>query len=138
MSSMFFRSLGENPSVEPSEAAPKLPVSNMLTSKARSASSEAAAATAEEVAKLFVECIAAPAFDEKAKAIFAAKKNLRLLELPFAGLEPDRELQLKRISGGRPVLTVKRSASASPATGSAKAHDMEQKTLIEIAFGGAK
>jgi len=43
--------------------------------------------------------------------------------------------RLKRISGGRPVLTVKRSASASPATGSAKAHDMEQKTLLEVAFG---
>jgi phosphoribosylaminoimidazolecarboxamide formyltransferase/IMP cyclohydrolase len=58
------------------------------------------AATAEEVAKLFAECIAAPGFDEKAKSIFAAKKNLRLLELPPGGLEPDRELQLKRISGG--------------------------------------
>jgi phosphoribosylaminoimidazolecarboxamide formyltransferase/IMP cyclohydrolase len=58
------------------------------------------AATAEEVAKLFVECIAAPGFDEKAKAIFAAKKNLRLLELPAGGLEPERELQLKRIFGG--------------------------------------
>jgi phosphoribosylaminoimidazolecarboxamide formyltransferase/IMP cyclohydrolase len=58
------------------------------------------AATAEEVAKLFVECIAAPGFDEKAKAIFAAKKNLRLLELPAGGLEPERELQLKRILGG--------------------------------------
>jgi 2-oxoglutarate dehydrogenase E1 component len=46
--------------------------------------------------------------------------------------------RLKRISGGRPVLTVKRSAAASPATGSAKAHDMEQKTLIDLAFGGAK
>jgi phosphoribosylaminoimidazolecarboxamide formyltransferase/IMP cyclohydrolase len=58
------------------------------------------AATAEEVAKLFVECIAAPGFDEKAKSIFAAKKNLRLLELPAGGLEPERELQLKRIFGG--------------------------------------
>ena len=58
------------------------------------------AATAEEVAKLFVECIAAPGFDEKAKTIFAAKKNLRLLELPGNGLEPGRELQLKRILGG--------------------------------------
>src|ERR1700686_5346303 len=58
------------------------------------------AATAEEVAKLFVECIAAPGFDEKAKTIFSAKKNLRLLELPGNGLEPDRELQLKRILGG--------------------------------------
>ena len=58
------------------------------------------AATAEEVAKLFVECIAAPGFDEKSKAIFAAKKNLRLLQLPPDGLEPERELQLKRILGG--------------------------------------
>jgi len=58
------------------------------------------AATAEEVAKLFAECIAAPGFDEKAKAIFSAKKNLRLLELPPDGLEPERELQLKRILGG--------------------------------------
>jgi phosphoribosylaminoimidazolecarboxamide formyltransferase / IMP cyclohydrolase len=58
------------------------------------------ASTAEEVAKLFVECIAAPGFDEKSKAIFAAKKNLRLLELPPGGLEPERELQWKRILGG--------------------------------------
>jgi phosphoribosylaminoimidazolecarboxamide formyltransferase/IMP cyclohydrolase len=61
---------------------------------------EVDAATAEEVAKLFVECIAAPGFDARAKEIFAAKKNLRLLELPADGLEPERELQLKRILGG--------------------------------------
>ncbi len=33
-----------------------------------------------------------------------------------------------------PVRSVKRSASASPATGSAKAHEMEQKTLLTLAF----
>jgi len=58
------------------------------------------AVTAEEVAKLFVECIAAPGFDSRAKEIFAAKKNLRLLELPAGGLDPEHELQLKRILGG--------------------------------------
>jgi len=58
-------------------------------------------ATAEEVAKLFVECIAAPLVLPAArKEIFAAKKNLRLLELPPGGLEPERELQLKRVLGG--------------------------------------
>jgi phosphoribosylaminoimidazolecarboxamide formyltransferase / IMP cyclohydrolase len=57
-------------------------------------------ATAEEVAKLFVECIAAPGFDGEAKRLFAAKKNLRLLELAGNGLEPERELQLKCILGG--------------------------------------
>jgi len=61
---------------------------------------EVDAVTAEEVAKLFVECIAAPGFAPHAKEIFAAKKNLRLLELPPGGLDPERELQLKRILGG--------------------------------------
>ncbi len=32
------------------------------------------------------------------------------------------------------VRSVKRSASASPATGSAKAHELEQKTLLTLAF----
>ena len=42
--------------------------------------------------------------------------------------------RLKRIAGERPVLSVKRSGSASPATGSAKAHEMEQKTVLALAF----
>ena len=42
--------------------------------------------------------------------------------------------RLRRIAGDRQVLSVKRSAAASPATGSAKAHEMEQKTLIELAL----
>ncbi len=42
--------------------------------------------------------------------------------------------RLRRIAGDRPVLSVKRSASASPATGSAKAHEVEQKTLLTLAF----
>jgi 2-oxoglutarate dehydrogenase E1 component len=42
--------------------------------------------------------------------------------------------RLRHIAGERPVLSVKRSASASPATGSAKAHEMEQNTLLSLAF----
>jgi 2-oxoglutarate dehydrogenase E1 component len=42
--------------------------------------------------------------------------------------------RLRHIAGDRPVLSVKRSASASPATGSAKAHEMEQSTLLALAF----
>ena len=34
-----------------------------------------------EMAKLFLEVIAAPEFDEGAKAVFASKKNLRLVEV---------------------------------------------------------
>jgi 2-oxoglutarate dehydrogenase E1 component len=43
--------------------------------------------------------------------------------------------ELRRMAGDRAVLSVKRSAVASPATGSAKAHDLEEKTLIDLAFG---
>jgi 2-oxoglutarate dehydrogenase E1 component len=42
--------------------------------------------------------------------------------------------RLRHIAGDRSVLSVKRSASASPATGSAKAHGMEQNTLLSLAF----
>ncbi len=42
--------------------------------------------------------------------------------------------RLRRVAGERAVLSVKRSASASPATGSAKAHEMEQKTILTLAF----
>jgi 2-oxoglutarate dehydrogenase E1 component len=42
--------------------------------------------------------------------------------------------RLRRIAADRPVLSVKRSASASPSTGSAKAHEVEQKTLLALAF----
>ncbi len=43
--------------------------------------------------------------------------------------------RLRRISANRAVLSVKRSASASPATGSSKAHALEEKTLIDLALG---
>ena len=44
--------------------------------------------------------------------------------------------RLERLASARGlrVRSVKRSASASPATGSAKAHEMEQKTLLTLAF----
>jgi 2-oxoglutarate dehydrogenase E1 component len=41
----------------------------------------------------------------------------------------------RRVAGDRAVLSVKRTAAASPATGSAKAHALEEKTLIDLALG---
>jgi 2-oxoglutarate dehydrogenase E1 component len=35
----------------------------------------------------------------------------------------------------RALVSVKRTAAASPATGSAKAHALEEKTLIDLALG---
>ena len=51
---------------------------------------------AEEMHKLFLEVIAAPGFDEAAKARFATKKNLRLVEVKSA---PQKWI-LKNVSGG--------------------------------------
>jgi 2-oxoglutarate dehydrogenase E1 component len=45
--------------------------------------------------------------------------------------------QLEAIAEGRPVRSVRRSASASPATGSAKAHQLEQKAIIGLAFSSS-
>ena len=42
--------------------------------------------------------------------------------------------RLERVARGKPVLSVKRSASASPATGSDGAHEVEQHTLMNLAF----
>jgi 2-oxoglutarate dehydrogenase E1 component len=42
--------------------------------------------------------------------------------------------RLRWLAGETPVRTVKRSRSPSPATGSAKAHQVEQKTLLTLAF----
>ncbi len=51
---------------------------------------------AEEMHKLFLEVIAAPSFDEAAKARFATKKNLRLVEVKAA----QQKWILKNVSGG--------------------------------------
>ncbi|HEV2698081.1 MAG TPA: 2-oxoglutarate dehydrogenase E1 component [Terriglobales bacterium] len=42
--------------------------------------------------------------------------------------------RLRHLAGEKHVLSVKRSASPSPATGSAKAHDVEQKALLSLAL----
>jgi phosphoribosylaminoimidazolecarboxamide formyltransferase/IMP cyclohydrolase len=54
------------------------------------------AAAAEEMVKLFLEVIATPAFDEGARAKFASKKNLRLMEIADA----PQKWVIKNVSGG--------------------------------------
>ncbi|MBV8820778.1 MAG: bifunctional phosphoribosylaminoimidazolecarboxamide formyltransferase/IMP cyclohydrolase, partial [Acidobacteriaceae bacterium] len=54
-------------------------------------------ATAREIAKTFIEAIAAPGYTPDARNVLASKKNLRLLEVRSAAAG---ELVLKSISGG--------------------------------------
>jgi len=74
------------------------------------------------------------------------------LEAAFAGHSGARELlwvqeepanmgalnflapQLERLARGRSFRSVKRSPSSSPSTGSHTAHELEQKTLLELSF----
>jgi phosphoribosylaminoimidazolecarboxamide formyltransferase / IMP cyclohydrolase len=64
------------------------------------------AAAAQLVAKQFVEVLMAPAFSDEARAIFAAKANVRLLEiqLPAGGLTPFSQgrnaVDSKRVGSG--------------------------------------
>ena len=55
-------------------------------------------ATAEQVAKLFVEVIIAPDITPDARAVFAAKQNVRLLEVELS--RATNALDMKRIGGG--------------------------------------
>ena len=58
------------------------------------------AATAEEIVKIFTEVVIAPSATDEAKAIFAAKKNLRLLT---TGALPDpkaKGLAFRQVAGG--------------------------------------
>lgn len=58
------------------------------------------AGAAAEMAKLFVECIAAPGYDAGAREALAGKKNLRLIEVAPEGEDETLRRELKRISGG--------------------------------------
>jgi phosphoribosylaminoimidazolecarboxamide formyltransferase/IMP cyclohydrolase len=53
-------------------------------------------AAAEEMAKLFLEVIAGPSFDEGAVSKFASKKNLRLVKI----VDASQKWVLKNVSGG--------------------------------------
>ena len=55
-------------------------------------------ATAQAVAKQFVEVVIAPSFDEAARTVFFAKQNVRLLEIPVeTGMH---KFDYKRVGGG--------------------------------------
>jgi phosphoribosylaminoimidazolecarboxamide formyltransferase/IMP cyclohydrolase len=54
--------------------------------------------TAALVARQFVEVVIAPAFDDAARQVFAAKQNVRVLEIPLA--RNSNRIDLKRVGAG--------------------------------------
>lgn len=64
---------------------------------------EVDAATVEAVTGQFLEVLLAPAFTDEAKVIIAAKKNVRVLEIPLSA--GANQFELKRVGGGLLVQT---------------------------------
>jgi phosphoribosylaminoimidazolecarboxamide formyltransferase / IMP cyclohydrolase len=68
-------------------------------------------AAAKELTDLFLECVIAPAYDEAARALLAAKKNLRLLASPRLSQarpawrrRPEEAREVRSITGGLLVM----------------------------------
>jgi len=57
-------------------------------------------ATAEELAKIFLEVILAPSFDAEALHVLAVKKNVRLLEIPIKSGKFVSGYDFRRVVGG--------------------------------------
>ncbi len=57
-------------------------------------------ATAEEISQIFTEVVIAPAADDAARAVFAAKKNLRLLVTGAMADPKTAALTIRQVSGG--------------------------------------
>jgi phosphoribosylaminoimidazolecarboxamide formyltransferase/IMP cyclohydrolase len=53
----------------------------------------------EKLSEIFLEVVIAPSFSKEAYDILAAKKNIRLMELPLDGKRED-ELDFKKVTGG--------------------------------------
>ena len=58
------------------------------------------AETAEEIVKIFTEVVIAPGASDEAKAIFASKKNLRLLTTKGLPDPAEKSLAFKQVAGG--------------------------------------
>ncbi len=97
---------------------------------------EIAEDAAEEMAKLFVEAIAAPGFSAQARIRFAAKKNLRLVQVAAAPPGPT----LKYVSGGLLVQDPdeRDSPSAELKVVTRRAPDAAEMRALQFAWKVAK
>lgn len=87
--------------------------------------------TAEEVKKLFVEAIAAPAFSAEAIAVLTSKKNLRLVAVKPV---PGPELVIKSISGGLLAQTQDDASSAEPQAKAVTARTPSEAEMNSLLF----
>jgi 2-oxoglutarate dehydrogenase E1 component len=105
---------------------------DLLAERAKRADSGGA-----QVAIVRVERLAPLPGPELAEAVgdYPAAELVWVQEEPAnQGPWPFMALNLPEFLGGRPLRSVSRPAAASPAAGSHKKHDLEQRALVERAF----
>lgn len=93
--------------------------------------------TAEEVSKLFVECVIAPSYHPEALEIFKSKKNVRLLQQPTLLAAP-YQMDVRRISGGYLIQDVDSLSSAEFRVVTKRQPSDEEKNSLDFAWRIAK
>jgi len=92
---------------------------------------------AEELKKLFLECIIAPSFHPEALEILKTKKNLRLLEQPTILVSP-YDMDVRRISGGYLLQEVDRPPVPGLKCVTKRSPNELEKTSLDFAWKVAK
>ncbi len=91
-------------------------------------------ATAEEMTKIFLECVVAPGYRPEAMDVFKKKENLRVLQLPSFITTAAKEFDVRRVSGGLLVQEKDYAQSTELKTVSKRAPTPEESASIDIAW----
>jgi phosphoribosylaminoimidazolecarboxamide formyltransferase/IMP cyclohydrolase len=90
--------------------------------------------TAQEMVKIFLECVIAPSFRPEALEIFKKKENLRVLELPQFITTAAKEFDVKRVSGGLLVQEKDYSQATDNKVVTKKTPSPEEMASLEFAW----
>lgn len=89
--------------------------------------------TAEFLSGIFLECIVAPKFSDEAKAVFAKKKNLRLLEWPEL-MSHREQKNIRQIDGGYLTQDVDQVAKEFPKEWKVIGEDPSPEIKADLVF----
>jgi phosphoribosylaminoimidazolecarboxamide formyltransferase/IMP cyclohydrolase len=94
--------------------------------------------TAEEMTKIFLECVIAPGYTREALDVFKKKENLRLLQLPSRITAAAKEFDVRRISGGLLVQEKDYSVYTETKVVTKRAPTAEEMASLEFGWRVAK
>jgi phosphoribosylaminoimidazolecarboxamide formyltransferase/IMP cyclohydrolase len=94
--------------------------------------------TAQEMAKIFLECVIAPGYRPEAIEVFRKKENLRVLQLPSFITTAAKEFDLKRVSGGLLVQEKDYAQHTDTRVMTKRAPTPEEMASLEFAWRVAK